>query len=127
MTPLFRACYNGDLATTTFLIEQCKAEVNEPTEAGETPLVAAVKRNHIRIVRYLLGLGADYKFTTPYGLSTLEFAILPGYYEIALLIYERSNEKMRSPEEYEELGNQYHYRYVNYAMFLEFLEKKIEP
>ena len=71
MTPLFRSCYNGDLATTTFLIEKCKADVNQPTEAGETPLVAAVKRNHIRIVRYLLELGADYKFTTPYGLSTL--------------------------------------------------------
>lgn len=54
MTPLFRTCYNGDLATTTFLIEHCKADVNQPTEAGETPLVAAVKRGHIRIVRYLL-------------------------------------------------------------------------
>ena len=34
---------------------------------------------------------------------------------------------MRTPEEYEELGGQYHYRYVNYPMFLEFLEEKIEP
>ena len=44
MTPLFRSCYNGDLATTTFLIEKCKADVNQSTEAGETPLVAGVKQ-----------------------------------------------------------------------------------
>lgn len=54
MTPLFRTCYNGDLQTTTFLIEKCNADINQPTEGGETPLIAAVKRNHIRIVRHLL-------------------------------------------------------------------------
>lgn len=54
MTPLYRACYNGDLEMATFLVENCKAEVNHPTEGGEIPLVAAVKRNHIRVVKYLL-------------------------------------------------------------------------
>lgn len=87
MTPLYRAAYNGDHATTAFLLEECEAAINQPTENGETPLIAAVKRNHIRVVRYLLEHGADYKFMTPHGLSTLEFALLPGYYEIATLIY----------------------------------------
>jgi ankyrin repeat protein len=49
-------------------------------------------------VRYLLEHGGDFKFMTPYGLSALEFAILPGYYEIAMLIYERTKEKLRPAE-----------------------------
>ena len=56
---------------TSFFVEKCKAEVNHPTEGGEIPLIAAVKRNHIRIVRYILEHGGDFKFITPYGLTTI--------------------------------------------------------
>jgi hypothetical protein len=127
MTPLYRACYNGDMEMTTFLVDKCQAEVNYPTEGGEIPLIAAVRRNHIRIARYLLEHRADFDFITPYGLTTLDFAILAGYYEIAQLICERTkNKRMRTSEEYEELGIQYNYRYVNYPMFLESLEKMIQ-
>jgi len=39
------------------------------------------------MVRYLLARGANVNVVTPVGISTIEFAILPGFYEIAQLIY----------------------------------------
>jgi ankyrin repeat protein len=55
----------------TFLVEKFNADVNFATEIGETPLVAAVKRDHIRVIRYLLEHGADPNFISSIGLSVL--------------------------------------------------------
>lgn len=93
MTPLFRACFNGNLEMVKFLVEKWAADVNQVTDNNETPLIAAVKRNHLRLVKYLVEQGANCSFVSIFGLTPIEFAILPGYYEIALLLYERSRNK----------------------------------
>lgn len=93
MTPLSRACFNGNLPMAKYFVEQCGAKVNSLGPAGDTPLIIAARRNHLELVRYLLERGADVNVVTPVGISTLEYALLPGFYEIALLIYERLKDK----------------------------------
>lgn len=128
MTPLYRAAYNGNLDMVKFLVEKYKADVNYETEAGETALVVAVKRNHLDVVRYLLRFGANVDYVSGIGLTILEYAILPGYYEIALMIYLKCKDKeLREVTDYEELAKNYRCRYVNYSIFIENLQRKIEP
>jgi len=67
-------------------------------------LIVAVKRNHLKMVRMLLEMGADWRISTPYGLVAIEFAILAGNYEMALLLIERGKTDIRTAEEYEVLG-----------------------
>ena len=63
--------------------------------------MVAARRNHVGVVRYLLQKGADVNIIAPIGLSTLEYAILPGFYEIALLLFERVKDKeLRSALEF---------------------------
>ena len=93
MTPLYRACFNGDLKMVKFFVEECGADVNHLTQKGESPLIVSVQRNHKEIIRYLLERGADVNIVSPSGLSAIEYAILPGYYEVALLLYERIKNK----------------------------------
>ena len=54
MTPLYRACFNGDLRMVKFFVEDCGANVDTLTEHGESPLIVSCKRNHKEIVSYLL-------------------------------------------------------------------------
>lgn len=85
-----------------YFIEQCGATVNTVAPPGDTALLVAARRNHTHIVKYLLERGADVNVVTPVGLSTLEYALLPGFYEISLLIYQRVKDKeLRSAEEYQ--------------------------
>lgn len=46
-TPLHRAAVNGSLEICKLLIEKYEADVNHPTELGETALMGAAKRDHI--------------------------------------------------------------------------------
>jgi ankyrin repeat protein len=85
----------------------------------------ATKRNHKDVVEYLLRQGADPNVSTPAGLTILEHAILPGYYEVALMLYDQVKQKeLRSPQEYQDLAGTYNGRYVDYEIFLENLQKK---
>lgn len=44
------------------------------------------------------------------------------------MIYEKMKEKdLKDYSEYEELGNKFQYRYVNYKLFLESLVLRIDP
>lgn len=89
-------------------------------------MIAAIKRNHTKVVKYLLQNNADPDYLTGFGLKTIEFAILPGFYEIALLLYEKVKSKdLRSHEEYEQLNEEYRYRYVNFPILLESLKAMI--
>ena len=77
--------------------------------------MVACKRNHKSIVRYLLEKGADVNLSAPSDLSTLDYAILPGFYEVALMIYERVKDReLRTVPEYEDLSSLNTYRYVDY-------------
>lgn len=71
MTPLVRACFNGNMEMVRYLVEKCEANVNTVTEAGETAIIVATRRYNSEIVRYLLSRGADVNVVTPVGLSTL--------------------------------------------------------
>ena len=88
-----------------FLIEDCGAKVNTLSGQGESPLMVTCKRNHKEIVRYLLGRGADVNMSGPNQLTTIDYAILPGFYEVALMLYERVKDKeLRTVPEYEDLA-----------------------
>ena len=88
--------------------------------------MVACKRNHKEIVRYLLGQGADVNLNGPTNLATIDYAILPGHYEVALMLYERIKDKeLKSVPEYEDISETNLYRYVNYEIFLDSLTKRI--
>ena len=87
MTPLYRASFNGNIKMVQFFVEDCGAQVNTVNDHGESALMVACKRNHKEIVRYLLERGADVNLTSSIDFSTIDYAILPGYYEVALMIY----------------------------------------
>lgn len=47
----------------------------------------------IEVVKYLLKSKADPEIVSGCGLKAVEYAILQGFYEVALLIYESMKEK----------------------------------
>lgn len=49
--------------------------------------MAAVKRNRIEIVKYLISNKADLSIISGSALNAIDFAILQGFYEISLLLY----------------------------------------
>lgn len=59
------------------------------TPKGETALSIAVKRNHRKIVEDLIDAGADLGQVSKIGLRIIEYAILPGFYDICQIIYKR--------------------------------------
>lgn len=80
-TAINRAAYNGSLDLVKLFAEKYKADLNSAAGNGETPLIAAVKRNHIHIVRYLLEKGANPDYKSPVqNLKAVEYPILQGFY-----------------------------------------------
>lgn len=121
-TPLHRAAVNGNLQLAQLLVEKYHAAVDARTSNGETPLIGAVKKCKPEMVRYLLAVDASPEELSGSGLRPLDYAVLHGFYEIALALYQRMQEKaLRDRLDYEALGSQFHYRYVNYAVLLEHL------
>ena len=58
----------------------------------------------------------------------VEYAILGGFYQTALIIYERmKNKELKDFLDYEQLGHSFYYRYVNYMVFVENLTKQVDP
>jgi hypothetical protein len=126
-TPLHRAAVNGSLEIAQLLLEKYHAEIDFKTSNGETPLIGAVKRNKGNVVRYLLSLNANADEISGCALKAIDYAILAGFYEVALLVYEKmKTQDLKDSLDYEQLGKQFHYRYVNYKVFLEFLRRKVE-
>ena len=92
-TALNRATQNGNISLAKLLIEKYEADVNLASEKGETPLISAIKRNHVKLVKLLLEKGADPNYVDPLGLRTIDHAILPGFYEVSQLLYCELKEK----------------------------------
>uniref|UniRef100_A0A1J3JRM9 Uncharacterized protein n=1 Tax=Noccaea caerulescens TaxID=107243 RepID=A0A1J3JRM9_NOCCA len=74
------------------------------TPKGETALNTAVKRNHLQIVKELLDAGADIGHVSKVGLRVIEYAILPGFYDICQLLFKQltleQKREIQDPETY---------------------------
>ena len=71
VTPLVLAAFINNKKVTELLINNCQADPNKPSEKGETPLIAAIRRNHIDMVKFLLEKGADPNYEDNYSLKTI--------------------------------------------------------
>lgn len=49
--------------------------------------MGAAKRDQIELVRYLLTMGADSDLVSGNGFRAIDYAILAGFYEVALLLF----------------------------------------
>lgn len=126
-TPLHRAAVNGSLPVVQLLIEKYSAQVDHQTEAGETALMGAAKRNQTGVVRYLLTMGANPDCVSGCGLKAIEYSILAGFYESAQVLYEKMKDRdLKEVADYEQLGAQFQYRYVNYKIFLDGLKMGVD-
>ena len=57
------------ISLVKLLIEKYEADVNLVSEKGETPLMSAIKRNHVKLVK--LEKGADPNYIGSFGLRTI--------------------------------------------------------
>ena len=125
-TPLHRAAVNGQLDVARLLVESYKADVDFKTTAGETPLMGAAKRDKLTMVEFLLANGCDTDIISPTGLTALDYAVLQGNYECAQAIHNKAGKtKPKSSYEYFDLAFRYKYRWVDYEIIIEGLEKGI--
>jgi len=77
VTPLTLASTLGFFEGVAALIK-AGARVDEPNEAGETPLITAVHRRDTQMMRVLLAAGADPDRSDNSGRSAREYAALDG-------------------------------------------------
>lgn len=71
------------------------------------------------MVRYLLTMNANPDEVSGSGLKPIDYAVLAGFYDIALVLYERmKNADLKDRLDYEMLADKYQYRYVNFQIFL---------
>lgn len=88
--------------------------------------MGAAKRGRLEIVEYLLSKGANAEVVSNCGLNVLDYVILQGLYDISLIVYEAfPTISLKDALEYKDIGKKYKYRFVNYWMFLDTLNKKI--
>lgn len=77
VTPLMLACNLGFQDGVEVLIAN-RARVDEPTATGETPLITAVHRRDLGMMRALLQAGADPDRADNSGRSARDYAMLDG-------------------------------------------------
>ncbi|XP_041980846.1 protein fem-1 homolog CG6966 isoform X2 [Aricia agestis] len=95
-TPLVIACRNGHYDVAEYLIERCKADIEQPgsvTFDGETiegapPLWCAAAAGHLPLVRLLVRAGANVNSTTRTHSTPLRAACFDGHYEIVRFLVE---------------------------------------
>ena len=73
-TPLFLACYHGHEEVVEFLIDKVD-DVNGSSDYG-TPLMAAVVKGNLSIIKMLLAKNADTNIADANGTTALHYAIL---------------------------------------------------
>jgi len=89
VTPLMLASQRGFFEGVETLIAG-RARVDEPNEAGETPLITAVHRRDTQMMRVLLKAGADPDRSDNSGRSARDYAQLEGADSQTLAEIERS-------------------------------------
>ena len=90
--------------------------------------MGAAKRDHLAVVRYLLTMNANTDFVSGCELKAVDYAILAGFYEVALPIYEHMKDReLKETHAYQQMGKQFHYRYVNYEVFTANLVNRVDP
>lgn len=87
-SPLHSAAATGDLDRLRELIEEGEYDVDEPSEDGTTPLLAAVSANQTEIVKYLLSKGAQRDQASNAGMAPLHVAATMNQTEIIRLLIE---------------------------------------
>ncbi|KAI5651337.1 ankyrin repeats (3 copies) domain-containing protein [Phthorimaea operculella] len=95
-TPLVIACRNGHYDVAEYLIERCKADIEQPgsvTFDGETiegapPLWCAAAAGHLPLVRLLVRAGANVNSTTRTQSTPLRAACFDGHYDIVKFLVE---------------------------------------
>jgi hypothetical protein len=60
MTPLMRACWEGNVSSVKALLQDCNVHVNEQNNTGKTAIMFAANQNHAPIVELLLENKADF-------------------------------------------------------------------
>ena len=72
-SPLCCACYSGCLPLVKYLIEKCECDPTRPEGGYEhkTPLIVAIKANHLEIVKYL----SRFKVPCPTRIDPLHHAV----------------------------------------------------
>ena len=89
VTPLMRASQMGFNEGVEALVA-AGARVDNPNEAGETPLIMAVHRRDTAMMRVLLGAGASPDRTDNSGRSARDYARLEGVNSQTLAELERN-------------------------------------
>ncbi|MFN7044375.1 MAG: ankyrin repeat domain-containing protein [Flavobacterium sp.] len=93
-TPLILACYNGNVAVATFLVQQ-KANVNFNSSNG-TALMAAIVKNDKAMASLLLEAKTNVDLQDGNGFTALHYAIQFRNYEmIALLLQFQTNPNIK--------------------------------
>ncbi|KAI8434513.1 hypothetical protein MSG28_012517 [Choristoneura fumiferana] len=95
-TPLVIACRNGHYDVAEYLIERCKADIEQAgsvTFDGETiegapPLWCAAAAGHLPLVRLLVRAGANVNSTTRTHSTPLRAACFDGHYDIVKFLVE---------------------------------------
>lgn len=73
-TPLACAALRGHLATVQLLHSVSQGVLDVPDEKGATPLMRALQCEHLEVVDYLIGVGADCKAVDNFGSTLLHAA-----------------------------------------------------
>uniref|UniRef100_A0A2A4K246 Protein fem-1 homolog CG6966 n=1 Tax=Heliothis virescens TaxID=7102 RepID=A0A2A4K246_HELVI len=95
-TPLVIACRNGHYDVAEYLIERCKADIEQPgsvTFDGETiegapPLWCAAAAGHLQLVKLLVRAGANVNSTTRTHSTPLRAACFDGHSDIVKFLVE---------------------------------------
>ena len=103
-TPLVLSCRNGHKDVVEYLVERCRADVEQAgsvTFDGETiegapPLWCAAAAGHTEIVKLLVVRGANVNSTTKTNSTPLRAACFDGHYEIVQFLVERGAGKQLS-------------------------------
>ena len=71
---VFRAAFDGDLATVKRLVAE-GADLEARSDLGQTPLHLAIENDNVEVVKFLLESGADPNGLTSGGITPLCHAI----------------------------------------------------